>query len=300
MGPYTCFIVRNFTIYIVFVDILYFCSLSFLFCLFLHPYHSSSMCFYFCYFLSLITIVPKFIGGTITTIAYLFNYKCRPYYVYMCLLSFSTAGMQKLLNICDQYSNDHDLIYNSKNTMCMCFTPKSCKSHECKLSLNQESLSYVREARYLGVVIQSSGTDKDVHRQMRKYYAGINTLIRRFYACSYDVNCYLFRSYISNMYCGPFWFNSTKYCLNKLRVSYNNSCRRLLGLPMRNSASGMFVQCNLLSFGELSRKSIYAFRGRIQSSDNTIIKCMVNSVAPLVSNVWKWWRTTLYTGHVTV
>ena len=155
--------------------------------------------------------------------------------------------MQTLLNICDQYSNDHDLIYNSKKTMCMCFTPKSCKSHECKLSLNQESLSYVREARYLGVVIQSSGTDKDVHRQMRKYYAGINTLIRRFYACSYDVKCYLFRSYISNMYCGQFWFNSTKYCLNKLRVSYNNSCRRLLGLPMMNSASGMFVQCNLLS-----------------------------------------------------
>ena len=109
----------------------------------------------------------------------------------MCLLSFSTAGMQKLLNICDQYSNDHDLIYNSKKTMCMCFTPKSCKSHECKLSLNQESLSYVREAQNLGVVIQSSGTDKDVHRQMRKYYAGINTLIRRFYACSYDVKCLL-------------------------------------------------------------------------------------------------------------
>ena len=67
-----------------------------------------------------------------------------------------------------------------------------------------------------------------------------------------------------------------------------------------NSASGMFVQCNLLSFGELLRKSIFAFRGRIQSSNNTVIKCMVNSVAPLVSNVLKWWRTTLYTGHVTV
>ena len=73
----------------------------------------------------------------------------------------------KLLNISDQYSNDHDLIYNSEKTMCMCFTPTSCKSYECKLSLNQESLSYVREARYLGVVIPLSGTDKDVHRQMR-------------------------------------------------------------------------------------------------------------------------------------
>ena len=122
----------------------------------------------------------------------------------MCLLRFSTARMQ-ILNICDRYSNDHDLIYNSKKTICMCFTPKSCKSYyECKLSLKQESLSYVREARYLGVVIQSSGTDRHVHRQMRKYYAGINTPIMRFYACSYDVNFYLFRSYISNMYCGQF------------------------------------------------------------------------------------------------
>ena len=69
---------------------------------------------------------------------------------------------------------------------------------------------------------------------------------------------------------------------------------------MRNSAGGMFVQCNILSFGELLRKSIFAFRGRIQSSNHTIIKCMVNSVAPLVSNVLKWWRTTLYTGSVTV
>ena len=51
----------------------------------------------------------------------------------MCLLSFSTAGMQKLLNICDQYSNDHSLIYISKNTMGMCFTTNSCKSYECKL-----------------------------------------------------------------------------------------------------------------------------------------------------------------------
>ena len=52
----------------------------------------------------------------------------------------------------------------------------------------------------LVVVIQSRGTDKDVHRQMRKYYAGINTLIRRLCAWSYDVKCYLLlRIIISNM-----------------------------------------------------------------------------------------------------
>ena len=49
---------------------------------------------------------------------------------------------------------------------------------------------------------------------------------------------------------------------------------------MRNSASEMFVQCNiLLPFDELLRKSIFAFRTIIQSSNNTSIQCMVNSVA---------------------
>ena len=47
--------------------------------------------------------------------------------------------------------------------------------------------------------MQSSGTDVGLHRQMRKYYAGMNTIIRRFYACSYDVNFYLFRSYIEHV-----------------------------------------------------------------------------------------------------
>ena len=88
--------------------------------------------------------------------------------------------MQKLLNICDQYSHDHDLIYNSKKNMYMYFTPKSCKSYECKLSLNQEFLSYVREAQHLGVVIQLSGTDKDVYRHTSKYYAVFYILIRLF------------------------------------------------------------------------------------------------------------------------
>ena len=57
---------------------------------------------------------------------------------------------------------------------------------------------------------------------------------------------------------------------------------------MRNSASEICLSSAI--FCHL-QKSIFAFRGRIQSRNNTIIQCMVNSVAPLVSNVWKWWRT---------
>ena len=120
-------------------------------------------------------------------------------------------------------------------------------------------------------------------------------LLRQFHYCSYDVKCHLFKTFCSNMYCCSFWFKSTKGQLNKLRVSYNNSLRRLLNLPTWNSASEMFVNLNIPSFGELMRKSIHSFVNRItECKKNSIISSIVNSSIPLISNIWKWWRSILY------
>ena len=90
--------------------------------------------------------------------------------------------------------------------------------------------------------------------------------------CSPDVKCYVFKTYCCNLYCAPFWYNSTKATMKKLKVAYNISLRRLLGLPSYNSASGMFVNLNISSFGELLRKYVYSFRNRLENSENSIIR----------------------------
>ena len=41
------------------------------------------------------------------------------------------------------------------------------------------------------------------------------------------------------------WYNGTVTAMRKLRIAYNNSLRRLLGIPKYNSASEMFVQLNI-------------------------------------------------------
>ena len=213
----------------------------------------------------------------------------------LCLLSISSAGMQRLLNICEEYGVDHDLIYNSTKSMCMCFKTNNLSKHDPLFNLNNAQLQYVEEAKYRGVYIHKNSTDCDVKRQMRKFYANINMLLRQFHYCSYDVKCHLFKTFCSNMYCCSFWFKSTKGQLNKLRVSYNNSLRRLLNLPTWNSASEMFVNLNIPSFGELMRKSIHSFVNRItECKKNSIISSIVNSSIPLISNIWKWWRSILY------
>ena len=97
-------------------------------------------------------------------------------------------------------------------------------------------------------------------------------LLRKFVKCSPDVKCYLFKTYCCNLYCAPFWYDSTKTAMKNLKVAYNNSLRRLLGLPSHNSAISMFVNLNIPSFGELLRKYVYNFRNRLETSDNVIIR----------------------------
>ena len=89
-------------------------------------------------------------------------------------------------------------------------------------------------------------SDNDLKRQMRKFYANANMLSRNFSKCSVNVKCYPFKIYCSTMYCSALLFNSTKPTLTKLKIAYNNSLRRLLGLLKYNSASEMFANLGIL------------------------------------------------------
>ena len=128
-------------------------------------------------------------------------------------------------------------------------------------------------------------------------YANANMLLRKFVKYSPGLKCYLFKTYCCNLYCAPFWYDSIKAAMKTLKVAYNNSLRRLLGLPSHNSASGMFVNLKIPSFGELLRKYVYGFKNRLETSENIIIHGIYLSQFLLQSEiwVWVWWRDILST-----
>ena len=136
-------------------------------------------------------------------------------------------------------------------------------------------------------------SDNDLKRQMRKFYANADMLFRKFSKCSVNVKCYLFKTYCSTMYRSALWFNSTKTALTKLKIAYNNSLRRLLGLPKYNSASEMFVNLEILSFGELLRKLVFSLETRISVSYNSCLHSIYNSEILLFSKIWAWWDVIL-------
>ena len=97
------------------------------------------------------------------------------------------------------------------------------------LEINVSYLDYVHKTKYLCVHLCSNmKTSIDVCRQTSKFYAQANTLLRNFCYCSDDVKYMLFRSFCTNMYCSPLWFNSTSSSIKKLKTTYNGALRRRL------------------------------------------------------------------------
>ena len=211
------------------------------------------------------------IGGDIG--GHLINYLC--YADDLCLISLSSAGKQSLLDICNSYAIEHVLTYNSNKSYSLCFKTKHIKFARPCFYLNRLEFPRVDQCKYLGIMICTKNCDIDLKRQMRKFYANINILSRKFAQCSPDVKCTLFKSFCSNMYCSTMWYNRTLTAMRKLRIAYNNSLRRLLGIPKYNSASEMFVQLNIKSFGELPRKHVFCFINRLTVSDNSILVSIV-------------------------
>ena len=78
----------------------------------------------------------------------------------MCLISLSSAGMQRLLNICNYYGEQHSLLYNGKNHS----QSKAIKFKRPVLLLGDLQIPLVSQCRYLGITISEKNCDQDINR----------------------------------------------------------------------------------------------------------------------------------------
>ena len=71
----------------------------------------------------------------------------------MCLISLSSAGLQRLLNICNDYADQHSLLYNGNKSFSLCFKSKAIKFKRPVLLIVDLEIHLVSQCRYLGITI---------------------------------------------------------------------------------------------------------------------------------------------------
>ena len=149
----------------------------------------------------------------------------------ICLLAPSALWLQKLLDMCYDFSQNNDIILNSLKCVYLVFRPKRYKLFCPHVYLHKEKLFRIHETKYLGYFLSEDKIDDaEISKQIRTLYIRSNKLLRRFSYCTIDVKKELFRTYCSSLYCCSLWSDYRKATYKKLTVALNNIHRRLLGL----------------------------------------------------------------------
>ena len=170
------------------------------------------------------------------------------------LFSPSIKGLQKLVNVCIDYGNKYDIIFNALKSQSMYFNIDSNVSYP-DIYLGNTVMACAPTYKYLGNIICDNLSDEeDLKSKQRLLYARSHFLMRKFYFCSKFVKYRLFSYYCSNVYLNlcSLWVKYRKVVLNNFVVAYNNSFRILLNLNKRCSASGMFVPACVRSYPEIN------------------------------------------------
>ena len=72
------------------------------------------------------------------------------------IVSLSSAGLQQLLSICDQYCALHSLTFHVRKSVCMLFKSKINKlCDNVSVVLSGNNIDFVHETKYLGVINSS-------------------------------------------------------------------------------------------------------------------------------------------------
>ena len=124
----------------------------------------------------------------------------------------SIRGLQTLVNMCENFAETHDVIFNSHKSVSMIFRPKGETSYLYdSVYLNNECIKVVSSTKYSGHYLANDlSDDLDIKRQCRQLYAQGNSLIRKFHMCSVDVKLVILQSYCSPMHRAHLWWSYSK------------------------------------------------------------------------------------------
>ena len=120
----------------------------------------------------------------------------------------SAIGLRKLLDVCEQYSTNHAILYNHKKSAVMIYKNEFTRNVVAPLfKVNDSIIPEVSHVKYLDHFISNDGIDDlDIMRQRRQLYVQGNMLTRRFHMCSLDVKNTLFRTFCTPLYTTHLWW----------------------------------------------------------------------------------------------
>ena len=100
----------------------------------------------------------------------------------ICLMAPSAFGLQKMLDVCFDFSLRNYIMINPVKSVCVTFNPKNSKLSCPSVRLDSNILEYISQTKYLGFMFNTNAQDdEDKLRKMRTMYIRSNKLLHTFH-----------------------------------------------------------------------------------------------------------------------
>jgi len=145
--------------------------------------------------------------------------------------------MRRMITICEEFADKFMIRFNGSKCQSVVFD-RTQSDVKPEFYVNKQKIECVHELVYLGYLIKGNRSDPLVQPVVSDFNKKFNAFIGDLDCLSSDVKASLFQQYCTSMY-GVLFCQLYHGDMNKMRVSWRKSMRRMFKLPHR-------THCNLL------------------------------------------------------
>ena len=201
---------------------------------------------------------------------------CLGYADDITLLSPSVFGLQKLINICENYAKKYDIQFNECKSKVMIFS-KTKQTMEPLLLLNNNRLHYVDSFVHLGHVIKHDLDDADdVRLQRGKFVGKANAVLSDFKGVGGMLKYNVIKTYCYSFYGSQLW-NLQNRAIESLCVSWRRACKKTIGVPQRTHTKYLPLLCRSVPFISILYKRFIKFYQSCLSNTNNIVRSVAQN-----------------------
>ena len=187
------------------------------------------------------------------------------------ILAPTISAAQKMLNICQLYANEFDVIFNSAKSIHVMYNVR----HDIiPLTLNGSNLQCKEKAVHLGSFIGKDNHTANIDKAVSELIYQTNILMSKYSFCSTAIRCKLFKNFCSSYYGSPLWKNDF-LSLQKLSVTWRKCIRKVMKLDYRTHSRYLPFLMNTCDFHVLMLCRYSSFITSCINAENNCIKLVM-------------------------
>jgi hypothetical protein len=197
------------------------------------------------------------------------------------LLAPSASAMRSMLNICDAYATQYNVLFNANKSKCLCCHSISTVKNTLRLTCNpaffigSNCIEFVDKWPHLGHIITNDCDDsEDITAKKTSLIGQINKILCIFSNVNSCTKTKLVKSYCTSFYGAEIWDLSNKE-IESINTAWRKGIRRIWQVPYTTHSALIPGLCDTIPLVDLFYKRMLNFVYRCLQSESPIVNFIV-------------------------